>query len=134
MTPAGPPPPPSDLTVTENGAGSLNISWSHEFVEGVPINFTLNSTSLNATSAKPNLTPGIQDQHYIFTVESSTPCEAYSFTVTAMAAGVASSGASEEVIGSIPSPPDISLIGNTLQHSLIRTAEGSFTLIVTFQV
>ena len=97
----------------------------------MPINFTLISTNLNATSANPDSTSGTQDQHYIFT---GTPCEVYSFTVTAMAPGVASSGPSEEVTGNIPSSPDISLIENTLQYSLIRTADDNFTLNVTVQV
>ena len=75
---------PADLAATENGVGSLNISWSLVTIEGVAVTFTVTTvTNLNDSSTGPVEVSGIQDQHYIFTLEDSTSCDVYSFQVTA---------------------------------------------------
>ena len=62
---AGPPSTPADLAATENGVGSLNISWSLVTIEGVAVTFTVTVTNLNDSSTGPMEVSGIQDQHYI---------------------------------------------------------------------
>ena len=129
---AGPPSTPADLAATENGVGSLNISWSLVTIEGVAVNFTMNVTNLNDSSTGPMEVSGIQDQHYILTLEDSTSCDVYSFQVTAV--NGAGTGAPNEIITkSPPSLPDISPVQDSLQHSLVRTTSG-VTLSVTFNV
>ena len=80
----GPHSAPVDLAATENGVGSLNISWSLVTIEGVEVTFTVTVTNLNDSSTGPMEVSGIQDQHYIFTLEDSTSCDVYSFQVTAV--------------------------------------------------
>ena len=129
---AGPPSAPADLAATENGVGSLNISWSLVTIEGVAVNFTVTVTNLNDSSTGPMEVSGIQDKHYIFTLEDSTLCDVYSFQVTAVN-GAGTGTPSENIIRSLPSLPDISPVQDSLQHSLVRTASG-VTLSVTFNV
>ena len=81
---AGPPSTPADLAATENGVGSLNISWSLVTIEGVAVTFTVTIMNLNDSSTGPMEVSGIQDQHYIFTLEDSASCDVYSFQVTAV--------------------------------------------------
>ena len=127
---AGPPSTPADLAATENGVGSLNISWSFVTIEGVAVIFTVTVTNLNDSSTGPMEVSGIQDQHYIFSLEDSTSCDVYSFQVTAVN-GAGTGTPSEIMTRSLPSLPDIS--PDSLQHSLVRTATG-VTLSVTFNV
>ena len=131
---AGPPTTPADLAATENGVGSLNIFWSLVTIEGVAVNFTVTVTNLNDSMANtgPMEVSGIQDQHYIFTLEDSTSCDVYSFQVTAMN-GAGTGTPSEIITRSLPSLSDISTVQDSLQHSLVRTASG-VTLSVTFNV
>ena len=126
---AGPPSAPADLAATENGVGSLNISWSLVTIEGVAVNFTVTVTNL---STGPMEVSGIQDQHYIFTLEDSTSCDVYSFQVAAVN-GAGTGTPSEIITRSLPSLPDISSVQDFLQHSLVRTASG-VTLSVIFNV
>ena len=129
---AGPPSTPADIAATENGVGSLNISWSLVTIEGVVVNFTVTFTNLNDSSTGPMEVSGIQDQHYIFTLQDSTLCDVYSFQVTAV--NGAGTGTSSEIITrSLPSLPDISSVQNSIQYSLVRTASG-VTLNITFNV
>ncbi len=95
--------------------------------------FTLTAINLNAPSAKPIVISGIKDKHYIFTVENSK-CDVYSFQVAAMAADVSSSDPSAEIARSIPSLPDIALIGNAVQYSLTKSANNVFKFNVKLQV
>ena len=126
----GPPSAPADLAVTENGVGSLNISWSLVSIEGVAVNFTVTGTNLNNPSiAWPVEVSGIQDQHYIFTLEDSTSCDVYSFQATAMN-GAGTGTPSEIITGSLPSLPGIPLL---LDHSLIRI-EDVIVLTITISV
>ena len=129
---AGPPSAPADLAVTENGVGSLNISWSLVTIEGVAVTFTVTVTNLNDSSTGPMEVSGIEDQHYIFTLEDSTSCDVYSFQVTAVN-GAGTGTPSEIITRSLPSLPDISPVQDSLQHSLVRTPSG-VTLSVTFNV
>ena len=129
---AGPPSTPADLAATENGVGSLNFSWSLVTIEGVAVNFTVTVTNLNDSSTGPIGKSGIQDQHYIFTLEDSTSCDVYSFQVTAVN-GAGTGIPSEIITRSLPSLPDISPVQDSLQHSLVRKASG-VTLSVTFNV
>ena len=129
---AGPPSIPADLAATKNGVGSLNISWSLVTIEGVAVNFTVTVMNLNDSSTGPMEVSGIQDQHYIFTIEDSTSCDVYSFQVTAV--NDAGTGTPSEIITRrLPSLPDISPVQDSLQHSLVRTAS-RVTLSVTFNV
>ena len=129
---AGPPSTPADLAATENGIGSLNISWSLVTIEGVAVTFTVTVTNLNDSSTGPMEVSGIQDQHYILTLEDSTSCDVYSFQVTAVN-GAGTGTPSEIITRSLPSLPDISPVQDSLQHSLVRTTSG-VTLSVTFNV
>ena len=101
-------------------------------IEGVAVNFTVTVTNLNDSSTGPMEVSGIQDQHYIFTLEDSTSCDVYSFQVTAMN-GAGTGTPSEIITRSLPSLPDISPVQDSLQHSLVRTADG-IVLEVTFNV
>ena len=129
---AGPPSTPADLAATENGVGSLNISWSLVTIEGVAVNFTVTVTNLNDSSTGPMEVSGIQDQYYIFTLEDSTSCDVYSFQVTAVN-GAGTGTPSEIITRSLPSLPDISPVEDSLQNYLVRTASG-VTLSVTCNV
>ena len=96
------------------------------------MNFTVTVMNLNDSSTGPMEVSGIQDQHYIFTLEDSTSCDVYSFQVTAVN-GAGTGNTSEIITRSLPSLPDISPVQDSLQHSLARTASG-VTLSVTFNV
>ena len=129
---SGPPSSPADLAATGNGVGSLNISWSLVTIEGVAMTFTVTVTNLNDSSTGPMEVSGIQDQHYIFTLEDSTSCDVYSFQVTAVN-GAGTGTPSQIITRSLPSLPDISPVQDSLQHSLVRTASG-VTMSVTLNV
>ena len=129
---SGTPSTPDDLAAIANGFGSLNISWSLVTIEGVAVIFTVTVTNLNDSSTGPMEVSGIQDQHYIFTIEDSTSCDVYSFQVTAMN-GAGTGTPSQITTRSLPSLPDISPVQDSLQHSLVRTSSG-VTLSVTFNV
>lgn len=122
----GSPSAPTGLVATENGLGSLNITWS---LDGVAVLFTLTATNPNAS---PIVVSGIPDQYYIFTVENVTSCDIYSFQVIAVN-DAGSSDTSEIITRSLPSIPEISAVENSLSHSLAKTADG-ITLTVTFEV
>ena len=96
------------------------------------VNFTVTVTNLNDSSTGPMEVSGMQDQHYIFTLEDSTSCDVYSFQVTAVN-GAGTGTPSEIITRSLPSLPDISTVQDSLQYSLVRTASG-VTLSVTFNV
>lgn len=123
--------------VTENGIGSLNISWSFLFIVGVPVHFTLITTYLNASVPDPpdmNIT-GIQDQHYLFNMDSIMSCDLgfYSFRVIATTVDGISSDSSETITRSITSPPGVPLI-RIHEYSLFKTADGNFILSINHQV
>ena len=101
-------------------------------IEGVAVIFTVTVMNLNDSSTGPMEVSGIQDQHYIFTLEDSTSCDVYSLQVTAVN-GAGTGTPSEIITRSLPSLPDISPVQDSLQHSLVRTASG-VTLSVTFNV
>ena len=63
----------SSLTVSGNGLGSVMITWRSPF----RLNFTVTVTNLDDPSTGPMEVSGIQDQHYIFTTEESSPCDSY---------------------------------------------------------
>ena len=112
----GPPTLQPSLAATGNGVGSLNISWSLVTIEGVEVTFTVTVTNLNDSSTGPMEVSGIQDQHYIFTLEDSTSCDVYSFQVIAM--NGAGTGTPIEIITrSLPSLPDISPVQDSRQDS-----------------
>ena len=102
---------------------------------GVPVNFTLITTYLNASVPESKNITEIQDQYYVF-LENNTSCDIgfYNFQIVATTADEISSGPSEIIIKSIPSPPGTPLIEGVQEHSLFKTANGGFTLIVNHQV
>ena len=96
------------------------------------MNFTVTVTNLNDPSTGPMEASGIQDQHYIFTLEDSTSCDVYSFQVTAVN-GAGTGTPSEIITKSLPSLPDISQVQGSLQQFLTKTTEG-IILEITFQL
>lgn len=122
---------PSNLTATENGAGSLIIFWSLPTVVGVAVEFTLTAANLN-NSSTGSIVSTTQDQRLVVALPDNTSCDVYSFQVTAgNAAGI--STPSDSIIRSFPSLPDISPVEDSLQHSLTKTEQG-VELTVTFNV
>ena len=95
--------------------------------------FELNVVNLNASSTSGSIVvSGIEDQHYIFTVEDSTPCDVYSFQVMATnEAG--SSDPSEVITRTIPTLPDISQVEESLHYSLEKIEDG-VVMNATFSV
>lgn len=122
---------PDNLTATENGIGSLNISWFLTTrIDGVPVKFIINATNLNDSTEMISLsTP---DQHAPITLSDRTSCDIYYFQVTAQN-DAGSSGPSNGITNSFPSLPDISVIEKSLDHSL-RKIEDRVELIITFNV
>ena len=130
---AGLPLPPTNLIATENGLGSLNISWSFAFQEGIPINFTLFAINLNTTDdVQTTQKTGIRDQYLAFVVDSPTSCDSYSFTVAAVNR-VGQGDSSEATIATLPSIPDLSLVEDSLEHSLNKSGD-RFLLTVSVMV
>ena len=121
---------PSNVVANVVGPGSLNISWSYVAIEGEVTNFTV--TVINQSNTRLMEVSGIQDQHYIFSIENNASCDVYSFQVTAMN-GAGRSTPSQIIRRRVPSLPDISPVQDSLQHSLVRTASG-VALSVTFNV
>ncbi len=131
----GPPSSPTNLAASENGVGSIRISWLSLPIENVSVWFTLNATNLDDTSSESIIISGISQQHYIFTPTGggNTSCDVYTFQITALNESGASDP-SEIITRSLPSLPDISQVEDSLQHSLVYTEEDGFTLNVTFNV
>ena len=112
--------------------GSVWISWDYETRYEVTVNFTLNVTNLNNSNIGSTIVSRIQQQYYILTVEDPSPCNVYSFQVTAVNDAGASEP-SEIITRNLPSLPDISSLENSLHHSLVKSAEGVM-LSVMFNV
>ena len=74
----------------------------------------------------------IQQQYYILTIEDASPCDVYSFQVTAVNDAGASEP-SEIITRNLPSLPDLSLVEDSLYHSLVKGA-GGVMLSVMFNV
>ena len=125
----GPPSAPTELMATENGAGSLSLSWVLSGIERIPTNFTLRATNLNSTDSSNRVTEisGIGAQEFNFTMEVDS-CIVYTFQVTA-SNGAGVSGPSEKIFMSIPTIPDLTII----QKSLAKTT-GGVLLTVTIHV
>ena len=83
MFDAGSPTAPLNLSITENGFGSLYVSWLHATIEGVADKFTLIATNLNDSNADPIVVTGIEDLHQTITIPDNSSCDMYSFQVTA---------------------------------------------------
>ena len=124
----GPPPAPTNLTATENGLGSLNISWSLAFIEGVPVNFTLTAIS---PSDELIVMSGIRDQHYIFTADHHK-CDSYGYSVQAENI-LGLSDNSAVLIATLPSTPDFSQAEDLLDYYLSKDSNG-FILIIALIV
>ena len=96
------------------------------------VNFTLNVTNLNNSNIGSTIVSRIQQEYYILTVEDSSPCDVYSFQVTAVNDAGASEP-SEIITRSLPLPPDLSPVEDSLHHSLVKGA-GEVILSVMFNV
>ena len=96
------------------------------------VNFTLNVTNLNNSKIVSTIVPRIQQQYYISTVEDPSPCDVYSFQVTAVNDAGASEP-SEIITRNLPSLPDLSSVEDSLHHSLVKSA-GGVMLSVMFNV
>ena len=130
---AGPPSTPTNLTTTERGIGSVRISWDHETIYNVTVNFTLNVTNLNNSNIVSTIVSRIQQQYYILTVENPSPFDIYSFQVTAVNDAGASEP-SEIITRNLPSLPDLSPVEDSLHHSLVKGAVLGVMLSVMFNV
>ena len=128
---AGPPSTPTNLTTTERGIGSVEISWDHETLYEVTVNFTLNVTNLNS-NIRSTIVSRIQQQYYVLTVEDPSPCDVYSFQVTAVN-DAGTSEPSEIITRNLPSLPDLSHVEDSLHHSLANSV-GGVMLSVMFNV
>ena len=95
------------------------------------VNFTLNVTNLNYSNIGSTVSR-IQQQYYILTVEDPSPCDVYSFQVTAVNDAGASEP-SEIITRNLPSLPDLSPIEDSLNHSLVNSV-GGVMLSVMFNV
>lgn len=109
------------VTIAENGLGSLRFSWFF------PIQTPFSFTAVNLISTDSMVAPEITDQHYVFTIEDTTSCDAYNFTVSTSVV------VSNLISSSVPSLPDIAPVGASLQHAL-KVAQNEITLLVTFNV
>ena len=96
------------------------------------MNFTLNATNIDDSNIGSTVVSGIKQQSYTLTVENPSPCDVYSFQVTAVNDAGASKP-SEIITRSFPSLPDISPAEDSLHHSLAKTTE-ALTLNIMFNV
>ena len=129
----GRPSSPSNVTISENGINSVQVRWSSPIIPGVTLYFNLIITNLNSSNNEAtNLST--HQQHYVFTAnrEPISACNVYTFQVTARNhAGI---GDPSEIISkSLPSLPQISIVEDSVQHSLVKIADG-VTLSVHFNV
>ena len=86
---------------TTYGPGSLNISWSLAFMEGVAVQFTLTATNLNVLEVgSPIVVAGIRDRHYVLSHSDSTSDR---FRVEVVASNLAGSSAPSEILVSFHS-------------------------------
>jgi hypothetical protein len=114
----GPPNAPGDVTLTENGVCSLNISWSWADNTRIPVNFTI--TALNLNNSEESMTIKTQDLlQVISSPNHATACDVYQFQ--AIAQNPAGVTASDYIFGSFPSLP-MPIAEGTVQHFLMKTA------------
>ena len=120
------------MQLTENGVGSLNISWSKVMIQGLVLDYTVVYMKLENTSApEPVNVRGIRDQYFIFTqeLENNSSCEIYSFQVISVNS-VGVSRQSDTIIWSLPTIPVAPVL---LEHSLLKK-DGAFVLHLTINV
>lgn len=125
----GPPSAPVNITVSENGAGSLNISWSLVTIEGVAVEFTVNATNLKYST---EIIIKTAQYYHVITSADKTSCDVYSIQVGARN-NAGSSSPSDGITQTFSSLPDIFPLEDSLQHSLTKTADG-VVLTITFNV
>ena len=96
------------------------------------VNFTLNVTDFHDSNIVSIIVSRIQQQYYILTVEDPSPCDVYSFQVTAVN-NAGASEPSEIITRNLPLLPDLSPVEDSLHHSLVKGTEGVI-LSVMFNV
>ena len=114
---------PFNLSVMENGIGSLNVSWSHATIEGVEVEFTLVGTNLNDSNTALILVTGIEDLHWTLAIPDNTSCDVYSFLITARN-DAGSSDPGDSITSTFPALPNISALEESLEHSLRKMDDG----------
>jgi hypothetical protein len=131
----GPPSAPGNVIVTENGVtengvGSLNISWSLAESSLVPVNFTITAVNLNSSGESVNATT--QDLFQVLSSpNNATSCDIYQFQVTTVnPAGANSSGFIFASFPSLPTP----VTEDTVQTFLMKSADETVSLQILINV
>jgi hypothetical protein len=124
---------PTNLMATGTGVGSLNISWSSScFIKGI-IQFSLVLLNLNSSQNMPFEVHGIHNLYHRYEIQETTSCDIYQLHVQAVNGSI-SSKPSDSITTGFPSLPGISPLEKSLQHSVMRNADGEVMLSFSFDV
>ena len=109
----------------------MRLSWFYP----VSSQFTITATNLNDTTARTIRVADIRAHEYVFVAppgggQAGSGCTAYRFRVTAP---VSTSMPVSEVVGFVPSLPDVSPVVASLRHSLVLARSG-ISLDITYNV
>ena len=123
---------PTNLTVIDNGLGSLQVSWTSNItIEGVAVDYFVIARAIGNPDL-PQILERTTFLHQVIMSPDNFLCAAYSIQVTANnSAG--SSSPSEIITMVFPSLPNISLVESSIAHTLTKMEDG-ITLSVTLNV
>ena len=110
-----------DLVAFRGELGFLNISWSHDTIEEVEVEYTIFAVNLNGFVEEAM--GKTMQMYFLVPSNDNTSCDVYSFRVKAMN-DAGTSDLSESITSTFPSVPDLSPIENSLQYSLSRRLNG----------
>ena len=119
----GPPMAPSDLTVSDVGVQSVNVSWSitEMTIPGVNIRFELTVENLRLSK---KIRKRLDLNYYIYNAsESASSCDLYRFQVKATN-DAGDSGRSETLTTMLPSTPRVNSLNLSLGHYAQKSNEG----------